>query len=136
MTGTTEKKPTWTTPRATVIAVVVCVVELVLIFAFGPEPMRFSLLTGLLAGALAGFGGLAFVSRMLDGGINAMLKAVVFGFMLRAVLVAVGLVIVMRTPDSEPLAFVGTFFPLFFVFATLEALVASAHANVHRTPAS
>lgn len=136
MTGATEKKPTWTTPRATIVAVVVCVVELVLILALGPEQMRFSLITGLLAGALSGFAGLVFVSRTLDGGINAMLKAFVFGFLMRAVLLAVGLVFVIRTPGSEPLAFVGSFFPLFFVFAALEVLVASSHANVHRTPAS
>lgn len=136
MTGTTKKKPTWTVPRATIAGVAVCVVELVLIFALGPAPMRFSLLTGLLAGALAGFGGLAFVSRTLNDGINGMIKAVVFGFLLRVVLVAIGLVVVMRTPDAEPLAFVGTFFPLFFVFAALEVLVASSHANAHRTPAS
>lgn len=136
MTGTTEKKPVWTPQRAAVVAGVACAVELALIFSMGPENLRFSLLTGLIAGALSGFGSLWLVSRELDGGVKAMLKAVASGFMLRALLVGVGLVIVIRSPDSNPLAFVGTFFPLFFVFAALEALVASSHANVHRTPAS
>lgn len=135
MTGTAEKKPVWTIKRAALVAAVTCVVEFALIQVLGPEKMRFALLTGLLAGALSGFGGLWFVSRVLDQGVQAMLKATVTGFMLRAVLVGIGLIIVIKSPQNHPLAFVSTFFPLFFVFAALEALVASSHANVHRTPA-
>lgn len=135
MTGQTTRKG-WTVRRAGVVAVAVCLVELGLVLGLGPAELRTSLLTGLVAGALGGFVGLWLVARALPGGVNEMLKAALVGFMLRAALVGVGLVLVLRLPGADPIAFVATFFPLFFAFAGLEALVAAAHANAHRTPAA
>lgn len=134
MTGASSRQPGWTATRVIVTAVVACFVELALIFVLGAPEMRFSLLTGFIAGVLGGVGGLFFVFRALGDGVNEALKAVGMGFMLRVVLVGVGLVAVMRTPGGNPIAFVFTFFPLFFVFAALEALAASSRAKEPPTP--
>lgn len=117
--------------RAALAGLLVCALELALVVAFGGERLA-SLLTGAIAGALGGFVGLWLVGRALPGGLNEMLKAVVFGFLLRTLLVAVGLVAVLRS-QGDAIAFVATFFPLFFAFAALEALVA---IRAPRTPAA
>lgn len=135
MTGQATKTG-WTVRRASVVAAFICLVELGFVLGLGPADQRVPLLAGLIAGAVGGFVGLWFVARALPGGLNEMLKAALVGFMLRAALVGVGLILVLRSPGADPLAFVATFFPLFFAFAGLEALVATAHANAHRTPAA
>lgn len=134
MTATGARQQGWTSTKVIVAAVVACLVELGLIFVLGAQEMRFSLLTGFIAGVLGGVGGLYFVFRALGDGVNEALKAVGMGFMLRVVLVGLGLVLVMKTPGGNPIAFVFTFFPLFFVFAALEAVAASSRAKEPPTP--
>lgn len=118
--------------RAVLAGLLVCALEVALVLAFGGE-RRVSLLAGAAAGTVGGFAGLWLVGRALPGGLNEMLKAVLFGFLLRTLLVALGLVALLRGARGDALAFVGTFFPLFFAFAALEALVAG---RARRTPAA
>jgi hypothetical protein len=79
---------------------------------------------GVVCSGVGGAAGLWMVGRVRGGHVNALLAAKSQTFGIRAVLVAIGLVVTTRVWHGDPIAFVVGFFPLFMVFSVLEQWVA------------
>jgi hypothetical protein len=116
-------------------AVVVCAVGFASAALSGPN--RSGALAGTLAAAVSGALALVLVRRAIGGSVNALLKAIVAGFLTRMLLVAVGLFAVIRAWSAETaLPFAVAFFGLFFLLQGLEFAYAQRALRTLGAPTS
>jgi hypothetical protein len=92
---------------------------------------RSGALAGLVAAGASGAVALAFLRRSVTGSINALLKAIVAGFLTRMAVVGVGLVVAIQLWTAETaLPFAAAFFGLFFLLQSLEFTYAHRAAKI------
>jgi hypothetical protein len=109
--------------HAAFVGVLVWAMALACAIFFARGDWRPGLVTGAVAGGAGGLAGLVMLGGVLDKTATAALAARSIAFLVRLMLIALGLVVTVRVYKGEPMAFVFSFFPLFFVFTGLEQLV-------------
>jgi hypothetical protein len=119
----------FTYAQAVAISVTLWLATLALVFRVEQDTWRVGLEVGVAAAAISGVVG--FVLHGLSNGrsFNVVLASRLLAIMFRFSLLAVTTVFTIKLLHSEPLGFVMTFFPLFFVSVALEQFIASHDAE-------
>jgi hypothetical protein len=112
-----------TVGQVATVSVVLWILALASVLLWAHEPWRAGAVLGIGAATFSGLAGLAAVALTEGKKLNAVLLGRVTAFLFRLLLLGAGLALTFLVFHAEPMAFVLTFFPFFFVSTVLEQLL-------------